>query len=276
MMNNHSFLRWAGGKKWLIPFVKELIDGLEFNNYIEPFLGGASIFFSLERDKQAYLSDINEDLINAYVQIRDDLDGVSGVLENYENGEDAYYAMRSSEPNTLCEKAAKFIYLNATSFNGIYRVNRQGKYNVPYGHRNYTHDIDKLKWASCKLQNTTISTGDFSDSKKNIKKGDLVFLDPPYVVAEVKNGFLQYNAKLFSMDDQRRLGELIDHINSVGAYYIMTNAAHETIVDIFASKGRLIVENRNSVIGGRNARRGLVKEYIFTNIPEKEVKDGKN
>lgn len=275
-MNSHSFLRWAGGKKWLVPKVKKIIDGLEFNNYIEPFLGGASIFFSLELDKQAYLSDINEDLINTYIQIRDNLETVSNYLERYENGEDAYYAIRSLEPNTLDEKAAKFIYLNATSFNGIYRVNRQGKYNVPYGNRNYTHDIDKLKWASNKLQKASISTNDFSVSKKYIKKGDLVFLDPPYVVAEGKNGFLQYNPKLFSIDDQKRLGELIDYINNKGAYYIMTNAAHNTIAEIFENKGRLIIENRNSVIGGRNARRGLIKEYIFTNIPEKEEKDGTN
>lgn len=268
-----SFIRWAGGKSWLVPYVQDLIDGLSFNNYHEPFMGGASIFFSIDTPQNSFLSDINEDLVNAFVLIRDNPQQVIDFLKKYKSDEESYYTIRESEPTDPIQRTARFLYLNTYSFNGLYRVNRQGKYNVPYGQRGDKEiNYDRLLVASKKLKSVTILCQDFLKAKFAIKPGDLVFLDPPYTVSKDSNAmFIAYNSKLFSLEDQYRLGELIDYINDQGAYFILTNAAHETIFDIFKDKGRLIIRERNSLIGGKKAFRGKVQEYIFTNIPERVI-----
>ena len=123
MAKNASFIRWAGGKGWFIPAVQNMIQNIQFNNYIEPFMGGASIFFSLDIPNRAYLSDINSELVNTFVQIRENLDEVTQKLREYKTDKDSYYMIRDQEPTDLIEKAARFLYLNFYSFNGIYRVN---------------------------------------------------------------------------------------------------------------------------------------------------------
>lgn len=265
------FIRWAGGKSWLIPTIIKLIKNIDIHNYHEPFLGGASIFFALDIPKAAYLSDINEDLINAYIQIKDNPDEVFEILSQYTNTEENYYKIRSLNLNTNEEKAARFIFLNQTSYNGLYRVNKNGGYNVPYGFRtNWHYDPNRIIQASVKLKNAQLSCGDFEINKKKIKSNDLVFLDPPYTVSHNNNGFIEYNKNLFSIEDQQRLSNFIDYIKRHGAYYILTNAAHDTIRNIFEKGDRLIELTRNSLIGGKNSKRQKVSELIFTNLPEDE------
>ena len=167
------------------------------------------------------------------------------------------------------KKAARFLYLIATSFNGIYRVNKQGKYNVPYGKKEVTLNCQRIFDVGSKLNGVNITCQDFAAIQPNLVAGDLVFLDPPYTVSKEDTGIVGYNSTWISLDDQRRLAQLIDHINNVGAYYIMTNAAHPTILEIFEGRGRMITLERNSLIGGTNSFRGKVQEYIFTNIPER-------
>ena len=119
------------------------------------------------------------------------------------------------------------------------------------------------------MHNTRITTGDFEINKYRIKENDLVFLDPPYTVSHNNNGFIAYNQELFSVEDQKRLKKFIEYIKKKGAFYILTNAAHETIRDIFLTPGdRIVTLRRNSLIGGKNASRAIISEYIFTNIPE--------
>ena len=132
MSHIEPFIRWAGGKTWLVPFMKQLTQDLKYKNYYEPFLGGAAVFFSLTPPKHAYLSDINAELIDTYTAIRDIPDDVLQALQLLQNTEEDYYRIRETEPTALAERAARFLYLNQTSFNGLYRVNNQGKYNVPY------------------------------------------------------------------------------------------------------------------------------------------------
>lgn len=261
-----SFIRWAGGKSWLIPYVDQLIDGLDYNNYYEPFMGGASVFFSLDIPRQGFLSDLNPDLVNAFCAVRDNPKKIIEYLELYQYGEEYYYEIRASAPRGKYQKAARFLYLNANSFNGLYRVNRQGKYNVPYGHKEVKVNYERLFDISKKLKGTHIVLQDFAEIRDQIVANDLVFLDPPYTVSKEDTGFVEYNSKLFSLDDQRRLAGLIEHINNVGAYYIMTNAAHDTILEIFEGQGTMVARERNSLIGGKKSFRGKVKEYIFTNI----------
>ncbi len=274
-----SFIRWAGGKSWLVPCVQELIRDLNFNNYHEPFMGGASIFFALDIPNKSYLSDINEELVDTFSAVRDNPEKIIKYLKEYGTDEKSYYDIRASKPVEKYQRAARFLYLNTYSFNGLYRVNRQGEYNVPYGHReNAIINYERIYTASTQLKNAEILSQDFDKSREKIEQGDLVFLDPPYTVSKESNEmFIEYNSRLFSIDDQYRLANLLEYITEKGAYFILTNAAHERILEIFGDKGRLIRRERNSLIGGKNAFRGKVKEYIFTNIPEKgEVKKDEN
>lgn len=266
-----SFIRWAGGKSWLVPFVQNLTSELDFNNYYEPFMGGASVFFALDTPHHCVLSDMNSELVNTFCAVRDNPERIISYLSDYKTDESSYYQIRGSEPRGKYQKAARFLYLNTYSYNGLYRVNRQGKYNVPYGHREKAKiDYDRVLIASQKLASVQILCQDFDASRETIQAGDLVFLDPPYTVPkDAPNVFIEYNQTLFSLDDQYRLGALIGLINERNAFYIMTNAAHEKITEIFGKLGRQIVLERNSLIGGKEAFRGKVEEYIFTNIPKR-------
>ena len=260
-------LRWAGGKNWLVKNIDSLLPKNGFNNFHEPFLGGASFFLSIGIKKIAHLSDLNSELICTYIEVKKDVEKIIDVLKTYENNAEFYYNLRSSNIQDPVNCAAKFIYLNQTSFNGIYRVNLKGEYNVPFGYRSKNFlEIDKLRLVSKKLQAANLFYGDFDIIRDNLKKRDLVFLDPPYTVSHNNNGFIKYNQKLFSLDDQVRLSNLIDFIKMKGAYYILTNAAHKTIEDIFEKGENKLRMQRASLIGGINAKRGQTTELIFTNI----------
>ena len=268
------FVRWAGGKTWFISYLQQIIGNTHIEHYHEPFLGGGAVFFSLDHNKRSYLSDANPQLINTYLQVKDHPQEVISCFLQFVNSEEEYYRIRGefTQENTI-ENAARFIYLNQTSYNGIFRVSKNGNYNVPYGFReNWHYDTDRILQASQKLQNTRIVNGDFEINKYRIKENDLVFLDPPYTVSHNNNGFIEYNQHLFSLEDQRRLRRFIDYIKRKGAYYILTNAAHATIKEIFQiEEDRLLELNRKSLIGGKNAERKEISEYIFTNIPRGEA-----
>lgn len=261
------FVRWAGGKSWLIPYLTQLVSSIKFNHFHEPFLGGGAVFLALDHERTAYLSDINEDLINAYKEIKNNYVQVINILHAYKNTEEDYYRIRSLILDDPIERAARFIYLNHTSYNGLYRVNKLGNYNVPYGRRKKINfNETKLKIISLKLQKANLKCGDFEINKYAIKKKDLVFLDPPYTVSHNNNGFIEYNKTLFSLDDQIRLSNFIEYIKHKEAYYILTNAAHPKIKEIFGKENMPIVLQRNSLIGGKNSKRQKIEEYIFTNI----------
>ena len=151
------FLRWAGGKSWLVKHLDTIIGDHVFNNYHEPFLGGGSIFFYLMPKGKVFLSDLNSELIETYRAIKEDPESVITFLNTYSNTSEEYYRIRSSNPETPAEIAARFIFLNQTSFNGIYRVNLKGEYNVPYGNRTKNFvEADKLRTASAMLQSASL------------------------------------------------------------------------------------------------------------------------
>jgi DNA adenine methylase len=176
--------------------------------------------------------------------------------------------VRAAKSACRFEQAAHFIFLNQTSYNGIYRVNLRGEYNVPYGYR--TKDFvqaEILREASRRLSTACLQSADFMAVLENVREGDLVFIDPPYTVSHNKNGFIKYNQSLFSLQDQTRLAIFIQEIRSRRAQYILTNAAHETIAAIFDAGDQRMEVTRASLIGGTNARRGATSEYLFTNLP---------
>lgn len=262
-------LRWAGGKRWLMPRIPEVLRDLTYNAYHEPFLGGASVFLGLAPPGAAYLSDLNAELIETYEQVRDDADAVADRLALHVNTSEHYYNVRASRPVDPAKRAARFIYLNQTSFNGVHRVNLKGEYNVPFGWRPSPKipDREHLRALAGRLEGVHLWSGDFEECLINVKEGDLVFLDPPYTVAHNHNGFVKYNQHLFSFADQGRLSSLIDRIRTLGAFYVMTNAAHASIAQLFDKGERRLSVRRRNVVGGTAAERGTAMEYLFTNAP---------
>lgn len=263
------FLRWAGGKRWLIKHI-DSIKNLKIKTYYEPFLGGGSVFFNINNYENAHLSDLNKDLIETYISLRDNFEEVINKLQTFKNTEFQYYKIRDTNFDNIIEKSAKFIYLNKTSFNGIYRVNQKGEFNVPYGFRNNIDllDYENLKNVNLKLQNTELKCQDFESILKDIKKDDFVFLDPPYTVAHENNGFIQYNQKIFSLEDQIRLSKFVEEIKNKEAFYILSNAKHDAILEIYNKIDKPVVLKRSSTVGGIGARREDFKEYIFSNCLE--------
>ena len=169
--------RWAGGKRWLLPTLHDLIDGRQFRTYHEPFLGGGSIFFGLPPFEKAVLSDSNADLIETFNTIREAPHEVAALAHAHENDEETYYRLRASSPSDRVARAARFLYMNHTSFNGIYRVNLDGIYNVPFGRRNNLNmpDANHLGEVSERLQSARLLTGDFAKCARRVRSGDLVF-----------------------------------------------------------------------------------------------------
>ncbi len=260
------FLRWAGGKNWLVKHLPRLLPSTGFRAYHEPFLGGGSIFFRINPQDRAYLSDLNTELISTYQCLRDSPEEIIDQLSRYKNSEQFYYRTRTQSPKSPIKHAARFIFLNQTSFNGIYRVNLRGEYNVPFGYRTKNFLEPRiLRATSSRLINAVITDGDFELVKENVRPRDLVFLDPPYTVSHYNNGFIKYNQKLFSLEDQQRLSILVDYIKRRGAYYILTNADHNIITDLFDKGDTVLTLERANLIGGAQAKRGKATELIFMN-----------
>jgi len=268
--NNHPkpIFRWAGGKRWLIKYLR-LINLPKYNNYHEPFFGGGSIFFHLKPYNKSYLSDINKDLILAYKEIKKNPLKLLNKVTSYNTSRHDYEKIRKIKVGNQFQRAARFMYLNKLCYNGIYRVNRNGEFNVPYGKRNLGdlyYDENNLLNIQKSLKNVILDTCDFYKTLPNIKRNDLVFLDPPYTVAHTKNGFIEYNEKIFAWSDQERLADYISNIKRRKAFYILTNAKHDSIKDLFGQFDQPIILSRYSSIGGINAKRGRFDEYIFSNI----------
>jgi DNA adenine methylase len=264
------FLRWAGGKTWLLKKFDQFLPH-DFKNYYEPFLGSGAVFFHLKQlgllNGEVVLSDLNKDLVDCFVQIRDNVEAVIDYLSTYRNEREFYYQMRQISLSAEEEKAARFIYLNRTSFNGVYRVNLNGVYNVPYGFKNYKvlFDFENLREASILLKGVEIVHRDFQCCAKLVRGKDLIFLDPPYTVAHENNGFVKYNQKIFAWQDQKRLAKTVRAIVHKGAYFVLTNAAHPSIDALFAPSGAKTELKHFSVIGGKKAKREIKSEYVFSN-----------
>jgi DNA adenine methylase len=271
MNKTRPIIRWAGGKVWLTESIASYISN-NFGDYHEPFLGGASVFLALKSSEfikqNSFLSDANSELIETYRIIRDQPENLFNSLTGFENTKEHYYFVRSQNLQDPVAKAARFLYLNRTSFNGIYRVNLKGEYNVPYGSRKMSHLFKKeeLMALSSALADVHLEVSDFGATLSYVKKGDFVFLDPPYTVAHENNGFVKYNQKIFAWQDQERLRVYIDSLNSIGAFFILTNAAHYSIKDLYDGVGKISKLERPSLIGGKGAKRDLYHEYLITNM----------
>lgn len=242
----------------------DLID-IECKRYIEPFLGGGAVFFKLA-PRKAILADKNPQLIETYTAIRDDWQKVADHLRIHQRHHDKayYYRTRDKKPRSTAGKAAQFIYLNRTCWNGLYRVNLKGKFNVPKGTKsNVVLDTDDFEQISRLLKRAKLISGDFEAILHKAGRGDFVFVDPPYTVKHNNNSFLKYNEHLFSWGDQVRLGEAVKAAHERGAKLVVTNANHWCIRNLYRGIGKKKVLERNSVISGNAHSRGTYEELAI-------------
>lgn len=268
---NRSCLRWPGNKYSLLSEIIPLINEIQFQNYHEPFVGSGAVFLNLNLQCVSYLSDSNSELINFYTQVRNNLPKLIQKIKEKKNNEKSFYIERQTDYRGCIDRAAQFYYLNRTCFNGIYRVNSSGQFNVPYGHRDnlIVADEPSLKFFRSKLKNVILQTNDFSVIMENIQSRDLVYFDPPYSSKTNNKSFLMYNEKLFSWNDQLRLQNFCRLLMDRNVYIIMNNLYNEEIYTLFAEELGLNarITERFSGVGSQTNSRGVIKEYLFTNIP---------
>lgn len=259
------FLKWAGGKRWFVNSYRDLLP-TKFNRYVEPFLGSGAVFFHLQ-PQNAMLSDANQELIDAYLAIKGDWCAVFQQLRKHQtnHSDDYYYRIRDSRPNRPHTRAARFLYLNRTCWNGLYRVNRRGEFNVPRGTKNAvvqaTDDFSAWSWA---LRGAKLRCLDFESAISTAGAGDFVFCDPPYTVSHNNNGFLKYNQNIFSWKDQVRLRDSLVQLNDRGGQFAITNAMHESLFDLYASFDKIELK-RSSVISGELKGRRKTSELLIRN-----------
>ena len=259
------FLRWPGGKRWLIEQHPNLFPKT-FNAYCEPFLGSGAVFFYLNPER-AILSDSNAALIETFSAIRNSWRKVISELEKHQelHSVDYYYYIRDTTPTSRHERAARFIYLNRTCFNGIYRVNRNGEFNVPVGDKkNVILESDNWREVSLALRPANLISCDFEAALDMTREGDFAFIDPPYTVKHNANNFVKYNENLFSWQDQVRLNKSIRKALCRGVKILMLNAAHDCIRDLYSGQGTITAVARHSVIASSSRFRGLYDEIVFS------------
>jgi DNA adenine methylase len=257
------FLKWAGGKRWLTSGYEHLFPK-KFERYFEPFLGGGAVFFFLQPSK-AVLSDRNADLINVYSSIKENWKAVAAALRRHDrnHGKDYYYDERGRRRHARHERAAQFLYLNRTCWNGLYRVNLRGEFNVPIGTKNTVLlDTDDFEAAAVALSSAKLRVSDFELILDEAERGDFAFIDPPYITAHNFNGFIKYNEKLFSWDDQIRLKDTVQRASRRGVKVLMTNADHSSVRNLYSGLGSICSLRRASVIAGSSEFRNPTTELL--------------
>lgn len=254
------FLRWAGGKRWLGHALSPIFRKCE-GVYYEPFLGSGSIFFA-SLPNRSYLSDLNKDLITLYEVVKSDPKEIRTALSSMECSKKNYYLVRDLQPKDPIGIASRLLFLNKTSFNGLYRVNKKGVFNVPFGDRNTKSflDSDQIENASEALEHSVIRNSDFAFSISRASDGDIVYCDPAYTVKHNNNGFLRYNENVFSWLDQIRLRECSMEAMERGATVVISNAMHQSITHLY-SPFKPIELKRNSNIGSISSR-GVISESL--------------
>lgn len=268
------FVKWAGGKRQLLAQIRERMPR-EYNRYYEPFIGGGAVVFDL-LPENALINDINEALINAYVQIRENVDSFLDSINRIDSaiGEDGkayYYSMRNLYNMKLEKKeydielAALFVFLNKHCFNGLYRVNSKGLFNVPYNNsKRVSYDEESIRMTSDYLKRVTITTGDFEDACRNAGRGDFVFLDSPYAPLN-PTSFESYTKEGFTLESHERLARLYDELTERGCYCMLTNHNTELIEQLYGNKGYTIsvVNVKRMINSDANNRKG--QEVIICN-----------
>ncbi len=265
------FVKWAGGKTQLLGDLASRAPAA-FGRYFEPFCGGAAFFFALQ-PRSATLSDANAELIQLYEVVRDDVDALVAELSRHRYDKDSYYRVRALDPATLrpVARAARMLYLNRTCFNGLYRVNRSGAFNVPMGrYANPTIcDVDGLRAASLALAGHAIARRDYRAVLDDARPGDFVYFDPPYQPVSATANFTSYTPWPFVEADQRQLADTFDLLSARGVHCMLTNSDTPLVRALYAHHriDRVLATRR---ISRDAARRGPVGELIVRNYSDPE------
>lgn len=265
-----QFVKWAGGKKQLLPQLLAFSPP-KFENYFEPFVGGGALFFKLHylgRIKKSHLNDLNENLVIAYKTIKEKPNKLIKELSSgkYKNEKETFYKIREEEPTDEVKATARFVYLNKTAFNGLYRENSKGKFNVPFG--KYTNpkilDQENILAVSKALQTDEITCLDFEKAVAKAKKGDFVYFDPPYQPISKTSSFTSYTKQDFTEKDQQRLFECFKKLDKKGCFLMLSNSYSPLIKSLYKDfDQRTVMAGR--AISCKGEGRGKIKELIVTN-----------
>lgn len=261
-------LKWAGGKRQLVPQILGRLPR-KMKTYYEPFVGGAAVFFALAREterrfERAVLSDRNKDLIALYEAIRDDVDGVIEKLSELPHSEQDYYRIRDEHrPRSKAAKAARLIYLNKTGYNGLYRVNSKGEFNVPFGRyaRPKICDEPRLRAAAAVLQGVELLVEDFEVVCKRAKKGDAVYLDPPYLPVSATSSFASYHSVPFGLLEHERLARTFAQLKRRNIAALLSNSDTQDTRRLFGGF-ELATVQATRAINSNAKRRGPVPELL--------------
>jgi len=266
------FLKWAGGKRQLLPILKTKVPK-KYNRYYEPFVGAGALLFETQ-PKKAVINDINSELINCYKVIKEDLDDLIQDLSQHKNEKEYYYSVRDQDRSddylnlSDIKKASRIIYLNKTCYNGLFRVNSQGQFNVPFGKYKNPKIVDEivLKAINHYLTNNSVEIRnlDFEDALSDARNGDFVYIDPPYDPVSDTSSFTGYSIDGFGKEEQKRLKSVFDSLDERDCKVMLSNSATPFILDLYQDYHRITVEakrNINSVADGR----GKIDEILVTN-----------
>lgn len=267
------FVKWVGGKRQLIDEIEPLLPE-RFSTYCEPFLGGGAVLFHLQPSK-AIVNDLNEDLIIVYETIRDDLEDLIASLKKHENNSDYYYKIRDLDRDkkaykkmSKVEKASRILYLNKTCYNGLFRVNSAGEFNVPFGNYKSPNIVNEptLRAVSQYLSKRNIQffSKDYDEVLRKLRKGTFVYLDPPYDPVSDTSSFTGYNKGGFDKEEQIRLKECCDRLNEKGIRFMLSNSNTNFIRELYKEYEIVIVSARRN-INSDSKKRGEIEEVIVRN-----------
>ena len=264
------FLKWAGGKSQLLTTYAQFFPA-NFNHYYEPFIGAGAVFFRLSSTRdglRATISDCNAELINCYQTIKTDVHDVIEQLKTFENDEDLFYSIRAQQTSKLnkAERTARMIFLNKTCFNGLYRVNSKGQFNVPFGRYKNPKILDpeNLIAVSNRLSKVEIMHSSFEHVLNTARKGDFVYFDPPYVPLTNTANFTSYTQNCFGLKEQQLLAETFATLAKRGCYVMLSNSDTKLVKDLYRGFNLHLVKATRA-INCRADKRGQISEIVVTN-----------
>jgi DNA adenine methylase len=274
------FLKWAGGKRQLVSEITETIPKsfwIGGARFYEPFLGGGALTLYLGNPnstmyvpgKRLFLNDINPDLIITYTQVRDNVTQLVHRLEKLSQdlSKNAFLDLRKSIPSHEVDIAARFIYLNKTCFNGLWRVNSKGEFNVPWGKFKSPRifNAENLHLVSKRLQSATITSLPYISALSNVRKGDLVYLDPPYIPLSTSSSFSKYAKDGFGLLDQFGLSGVISGLSDIGAFVILSNSDTPLTREVFGDRLKLKKVSVQRTISAKTSSRNRITEILGVN-----------
>jgi DNA adenine methylase len=276
---SRPFIKWAGGKRQL---VDELLKRRpeKYDRFLEPFIGGGALFFALKPEK-AFISDINEELIGLYTVVRDEVEELVKELQKHDekfrqgDGQEYFYKVRNVDREARyagwspVRKAARFVFLNKTCFNGLYRVNSRGQFNTPFGFYKNPAIVDANNLRSCSkvLATAEIRQADFEAVLSVTRKGDFVYFDPPYVPLTSTANFTSYTGEGFDLDMQLKLRSVCDELDRNGVWWMLSNSHTKFVLDLYKPHYLIHKVEATRAINCKGEGRGKIKEVIVTNYP---------